>query len=276
MSAVLVTGAGGLVGSALVRTGRVHGLGHAALDITDPDQIRAVLRAHRPRALINAAAQAGVDRAEVEPSLSFLVNGAGPARLAEVCADENVRLVHISTDYVLSGPDRPGLRLDESWPPEPRSTYARSKLEGEGPVLASGGVVARVQWVHAPGPRGFFAAALRRLAQRQPLSLVTDQVGCPSPAPLVARWLLDLAQPGGPTGLVHLAPDGEASAFDWIAAAARSAGLCFRARPCRRADFGGAHRPARSCLSNARARSWGLRIPHWQESLDRMLRSHPR
>lgn len=254
----------------------VRGLGHAELDITDPDQIRAAVRAHRPRALINAAAQAGVDRAEAEPSLTFLVNGAGPARLAEVCVDENVRLVHISTDYVLSGPDRPGLRLDESWPADPQSTYARSKLEGEGPVLAAGGVVARVQWVHAPGPRGFFAAALRRLGNRDALALVTDQVGCPSPAPLVAQWLLALAEPGGPRGLVHLAPDGEASAFGWIAAAARSAGLPFRARPCLRADFGGAHRPARSCLSNELARDWGLKIPHWREALDRMLQTQPR
>ncbi len=251
------------------------GLGHAQLDITDRAAVRAALRHHRPRALVNAAAQAGVDRAEAEPSLSFLVNEAGPARLAELCAEEGVRLVHISTDYVLDGDDRPGLRLDESWPPEPRSTYARSKLAGEGPVLAAGGVVARVQWVHAPGPRGFFPRALRALAAGQTLALVTDQVGVPSPAPLVARWLLALADPEAPTGLVHLAPDGEATAHDWIAAAARLAGLPFRARRARRADFDGAHRPARSCLANDRARAWGLAVPHWHEAVDRMLRRWP-
>lgn len=273
---ILVTGAEGLVGTALSRTEGTIGLSRRALDITDAAQVRAALIHHRPDAVINAAAQANVNLAEDEPSLTFLVNAGGPAILADACADLGVRLVHISTDYVLNGPNVPGLRLTERRVASPQSTYARAKLEGEAPVLATGGVVARVQWVYAPGRRGFFASALQRLAVGECLPLVSDQVGCPTPAPLVAHWLRALACPDLPTGLVHLATAGEATPAQWLGAAATTLGLPFRMRPIRRVDLGGAVRPARSCLSHRRAHQrFGMWVPSWGEALDRLLRGLP-
>ncbi len=274
---VLVTGAGGLVGGALCaapapRGVDVRGLPHAQLDIADPAAVRAALAAHRPDALINAAAQAGVDLAEAEPARTFRANAEGPAVLAAACAEAGVRLVHLSTDYVLTGPDRPGHLLREGDPPDPRSTYARAKLAGEGPVLAAGGLVARVQWVHQAGPRGFFGAALRALDEGRPLRLVTDQVGCPTPADLLAAWLLRLAAPGGPTGLWHLATTGEATPMAWIAEAARLRGLAAQLEPTTRAALGGAFRPARSCLDPRRAAAaFDLPLVPWAEALQLSL-----
>jgi dTDP-4-dehydrorhamnose reductase len=263
---ILVTGAGGLIGSAVVAAGGsgVVGLPRTELDITDPDAMATALDTHRPGAVINAAAQANVNRAEVEPALSDAVNADAVALLAAQCAARGVRLVHISTDYVLDDPDR---ELTETLTPAPRSAYARGKLAGEQAALRLGATVVRVQWVYAPGTRGFFNLALSRLAEGKSLSVVTDQIGRPTPASLVARGLL-LAARQGPAGLFHLACTGEASAWDWIAAASRIRGLPMTATPTTRARLGGAHRPARSCLCSDRfAEAFGLRLPDWRAAL---------
>jgi dTDP-4-dehydrorhamnose reductase len=263
---ILVTGAGGLIGGALVGAGAegVVGLDRAALDITDPDAVTAALDALRPDAVINAAAQANVDLADRQPERSFAVNGAAVAGLAGQCAERGIRLVHISTDYVLDCPEQ---ELTEALPTNPRSTYAASKLVGERAALAAGAVVVRVQWVYQPGTRGFFNLALHRLAAGEPLHLVTDQIGRPTPASLIAGGLLAAAS-GGPVGLFHLACTGETSAWDWIAQAARLRGLPFTAQPTTRAALGGAWRPARSCLCSDRfAATWGIRLPDWRDAL---------
>ena len=138
---ILVTGAGGLVGGALVRTGEVTGLSREALDITRPEAVTAALDTLGPTAVINAAAQAGVDRADAEPEWTHAVNGAAPGVLARACQDRGIRLVHLSTDYVLDAPEVG--RLTEDLAPNPRSVYAESKLVGERAVLDAGAVVVR-------------------------------------------------------------------------------------------------------------------------------------
>ena len=266
---LLVTGAGGLVGSELARDRRVVGLDRAALDVTDADAFARSLRVHRPSAVINAAAQAGVDRADREVALTTDVNAVAPGRMARVAAEHGVRFVHLSTDYVLDSPGND--RLDESVVPNPRSTYARSKLDGEARVLAEGGTVVRLQWVYQPGARGFFNRALAMMRRGEPVRLVTDQVGCPTPAQLLAPALITIAR-SGPVGLFHLATAGEATAFEWIQAGAEAMGVEFRGIPARRADFDGAHRPARSVLDSAKvAAAWGIKLPQWRHALQTVV-----
>lgn len=273
---LLITGAGGLVGSALTAIlppGAGVGLTRSQLDITDGDRLRRTLDRLQPRAVINAAAQANVDLAETEIERTTAVNAHAVGLLAALCRTRGIRLVHLSTDYVLDYPDQE--ELTEDLAPNPRSAYARSKHAGEDAALSSGAdvVVVRVQWVYQPGERGFFNAALRRLREGQPLHLVVDQVGRPTPASLLAPALLTVAQ-GGPAGLFHLACSGEVSAWGWIAAAAQRAGLPLEATPTTRAALGGAHRPARSCLSAARfAAAWPAigPLPPWEAALQQVM-----
>lgn len=273
---VLVTGAAGLVGSSLVDTGLVEGLTRQQLDITDSAAFERVLKRYRPKAVINAAAQAGVDLADQEPERTATVNAEAPGSLASIAAARGVRFVHLSTDYVLDAPHLE--RLDESVEPAPRSTYAQTKLDGEQRVLAAGGTVVRIQWVYQPGTRGFFNRALRAMQAGQSVRLVTDQVGCPTPASVLAPALVRIAS-GGPSGLYHLATQGEATAYEWIEAGAAALGVEFRAEPATRRDFDGAHRPARSVLDSSKvAQAWGIKLPEWRHALqtvalvnDRML-----
>lgn len=270
---VIVLGAGGLVGSALARSGEVMALPRAALDITDGDAVARALDDHEPASVINAAAAARVDEAERDPVRAWSVNAEATARLATLCAERGVRLVHISTDYVIdeAGPGR----SDESRPTHPRSEYARSKLAGEVAALAGGAVVVRVQWVYDPIHPGFFSRTLRALAEGGTVRLVTDQVGSPTPADLLAEGLLIAARPG-PVGLYQLATTGEATPMRWIGTAAALLGLPFRAEPTTRAELGGAWRPARSLLDSGRfARTFGYALPAWDIALGWILARRP-
>ena len=105
---VLVTGAKGQVGSELILEGekrRMHMLAarRAELDITQQDAVNSFIQTHKPDILINAAAYTAVDKAESEPKLAYAINRDGAANLAQACADNNIPLMHISTDYVFDG-----------------------------------------------------------------------------------------------------------------------------------------------------------------------------
>ena len=236
------------------------------LDVTDEAAVVATIDRMGPSVVINAAAQAGVDRAEQEPQWTMAVNGAAPGILARVCRDRGIRFVHLSTDYVLDAPEAD--RLTEDLAPNPRSTYAQSKLVGERAALDAGAVVVRLQWVYQPRQPGFFTRAIEAMAAGRSIDLVIDQVGSPTPTDVIAPALLKAAR-GQESGLFHLACGGEVSAHGWIARGAAAAGVPLLAREITRADFPGAHRPARSCLDSSRfERAFHVRIPHWEAALD--------
>lgn len=269
---LLVTGAGGLLGGALAALPGAVGLRRAQLDITDGGALNAALDQHRPAAVVNAAAFARVDAAEQAPAEAQAVNAAAPAALALACQRRGIRCVHISTDYVLRGPAVPGHQLDERAPLDPVGVYARTKAAGEAAVLAAGGVVLRVQWLYATQGTSFFARALARLRAGELLRLVPDQVGCPTPAALLAGWIGRVAE-GGPTGLFHLATTGEVSPVGWLGAAAAALELPLRWEPLPRAAIGPVPRPARSCLDGGLARAtFGLPAVAWDDALRAALR----
>ncbi|MCK6504947.1 NAD(P)-dependent oxidoreductase [Myxococcota bacterium] len=258
MTGILVTGAGGLLGTALVRAGGL-GLPRADLDITDADAVAAALDRLAPHAVVNAAAQAKVDLAETERDRTEQVNHLAVAGLARACRVRGIRLLHVGSDYSVL----------------PAGHYAATKRRGEEAALAEGAVVVRVQWVYHPAHEGFLSRCLRALARGEELALVTDQVGCPTPADLLAPALLAAAH-GGPTGAFALACTGEATPWAWIEAAATVVHLPFRARPIPRAALGGAPRPARSVLDSAAfTAAWGLSLPPWRDALHLALSGGP-
>lgn len=268
---ILVTGAGGLVGSSLLGCSNTLGFKRQDLDIRDRDAVARVLDTARPTAIINAAAQAKVDLAEVELKRTWQVNAEAPAQLAELANARGIRCVHLSTDYVLDSPEEE--RLSEETLPNPKSAYAKSKLAGEQEVLKAGGTVIRLQWVYQPGSGGFFNRALDSMRQGQNIRLVTDQVGCPTPAALLAPALLAIAT-GSATGLFHLATQGEATAYAWLKAAAHAGDIPFTGIKAERSDFDGAYRPARSVLDSSKVEAvFGVRLPEWRTALQTVMKS---
>jgi len=193
----LVLGAGGQVGYELVEQGKdsqhhLIGFTHQDADISDLACIEELLAIHSPDAIINAAAYTAVDQAETDSDTAFKVNGEAPEILAKACADARCSLVHISTDYVFDGRlDRPYRETD---PVNPLNVYGASKEDGEARVRANLNhhIILRTSWVFSARRQNFVKTILRLLRAGKPLSVIDDQIGCPTAASEIAGAILDI------------------------------------------------------------------------------------
>ncbi len=188
-------------------------LGRAQADLSDPAACSDAIRAHGPRAVINAAAYTAVDRAEDQETLATCINSAAPGAMARACAGLGIPFVHISTDYVFDGGGTAAWRPDD--PTAPQNAYGRSKCAGEEAVRASGAIhaILRTSWVFSAHGANFVKTMLRLSETRDALGVVEDQIGGPTPAADIARACLaiadQLSSDPGKSGTYHFsgAPD---------------------------------------------------------------------
>jgi dTDP-4-dehydrorhamnose reductase len=269
----LVTGAGGQLGSHLVRLlPDSVALSRSELDITDASAVRHVIDEHQPEVVLNAAAYTAVDAAETDEDRADAINHVGPANLAGALAERgDGRLVHVSTDYVFAGDSSAPYEVDD--PTGPTGAYGRTKLAGERAVLSTlpdRGYVVRTAWVYGgPGPN-FVDTMLRLEKERETLDVVADQIGSPTYVRDLAAALIELARSSAPAGVYHYTNAGQASWFDLAQAVFELAGADpYRVRPTDTASFPRpAKRPAWSVLSARRWVDAGLTPPRpWREAL---------
>ena len=278
---VLITGAAGQVGSALLASvppeTELQAVDLQQLDITDAGAVQATVEAWRPQVIINAAAYTAVDQAESEAPLAAAVNAQAPAHLARAAMRlEGCRLIHISTDYVFDGrasePYQPGD------PPNPLSVYGVTKLAGEQAVLevlADRAVVLRTAWVYATRGRNFLLTMLRLMRERGAVRVVADQRGTPTAAASIARALWRIADLPRVHGLLHWTDGGVASWYEFASAIAEdalAAGLlphAVQVTPITTADYPtAAHRPANSVLDTRDSvAQLGITPAHWRRNL---------
>ncbi len=154
---LLVTGARGMLGQAVVQAAVAHGhdvdaRGHDGLDLTDAHAVDRAVAATRPDVVVNCAAWTDVDGAETAEDEAHAINADGAGNLARACAASGAFLVHVSTDYVFDGSSKRGEAWVESDPVGPLCAYGRTKLDGERQVLASGAehAIVRTAWVFGP------------------------------------------------------------------------------------------------------------------------------
>ncbi|MFI6868719.1 dTDP-4-dehydrorhamnose reductase [Nocardia sp. NPDC050406] len=272
---LVVTGARGQLGRALLdRAPDARGYGHADLDITRLDAVRAVLKPGD--VVINCAAYTAVDQAQTETEAAFAVNATGPEVLARACAEIGARLIQVSTDYVFPGTGSRPYETDD--PTGPRSVYGESKLRGERAVaefLPDAGQIVRTAWVYT-GDSGDFVATMRRLErERETLDVVDDQIGSPTYAPDLAAALLELADRPDAPRILHATNAGQASWFELARAVFAGIGADpERVRPCATSAFPRpAPRPAYSVLSGTSWTSAGLSpLRPWRDALNDALR----
>lgn len=274
---LLVTGASGMLGQDVARAAERarHELvlfSHAELDITDASAVSDALHSARADAVLNCAAWTDVDGAETQREQARAVNALGAGNLARAAAQLGVPLVHVSTDYVFSG-DPP---LDEhrrprpyveSDPTGPRTVYGQTKLEGEREVLEASGehTVVRTSWLFGLGGRNFVDTMLRLASEREQVSVVVDQVGCPTWTGHLAPALIGLLE-RELRGLVHLAGGGAVSWNDFAREIFRQAERDCRVEPATTAEMARpAPRPAWSALASERADV--LPMPDWRDGL---------
>jgi dTDP-4-dehydrorhamnose reductase len=259
----------------------------AALDLDDPLAIERMIAAEPWSAVINAAGYTDVDRAESEQAAAFAVNTEGPSRLAAETGSRGIPLVHISTDYVFDG--RKGAPYVEQDAVGPLNAYGRSKLAGEHGVRAGNRrhMILRSSWIYSPYRKNFVRTILRLAAERDHLTIVADQRGCPTAARDIAQACLDIAvrcvseRDRTSYGTYHFAGAGEATWFEFASVivdlAADRLGRKPRVAPIRTVDYPTpALRPADSRLDcSAILRTFGITPRPWRESLagtiDRLL-----
>ncbi len=235
-------------------------------DITDTQATAALAARFGAAAVYNCAARTDVDGCESEPEAAMEVNGRAPARLA-AALPRTCRLIHVSTDYVFDGRGRRPYR--EGDPTAPGTAYGRSKLDAEQAVADAGGLVVRTSWVFGPEGRNFVSAIAARLGRGEPLRVVSDQIGCPTYAPYLARALVDL-QATGAAGIVHYCNVPATSWHGFAIAIVGALGLNAEVAPVATADLPRpAVRPAYSVLDVARFESiTNRRVEEWMSGLD--------
>lgn len=196
---ILVTGGKGQVGWEIARLLAQNGIAyyapdHEELDITDAQAVRQVIGTMPDlQAVIHTAAYTAVDRAETEPGKAFLVNAEGTRTVAKACAERNVPMVYLSTDFVFDGTKR--IPYEVADPPNPINVYGKSKLAGEQAVqeiLPDKHYIVRTSWVFGPHGNNFPKTILKAAAEGKPLRVVNDQVGSPTYAPDLAEAILTL------------------------------------------------------------------------------------
>jgi dTDP-4-dehydrorhamnose reductase len=267
---IMITGTGGMLGLDVLRAAEDAGhepvaLTRAQLDITDADAVRTAVGAARPDAVVNCAAWTDVDGAESRSQEASAINGAGAGNVAAAAAAAGVWVVHVSTDYVFNG-TKPAPYV-ESDAVDPVSAYGRSKLEGERAVAAAAPdrhTIVRTAWLYGAGGRCFPKTILRAASQRPELTVVSDQIGCPTFTGHLAPALLELCVQRVP-GVLHVAGGGQCSWCDFAAAVVAAAGVDCPVRPISSAEYPTpARRPANSVLVSERGAPG---LPNWRAGL---------
>ncbi|WJF89589.1 dTDP-4-dehydrorhamnose reductase [Paraburkholderia bonniea] len=284
---ILLTGVGGQVGFELMRSlqglGNVVALDRSRLDLSDPDQIRRVVRELQPSLIVNPAAYTAVDQAESDTAAAFQVNAHAPGVLAEEAKRLGAALIHYSTDYVFDGSGT--VPYTENDAVAPQNVYGKSKLAGEQAIQAVGGahLIFRTSWVYGLRGKNFLKTMLRLGAERDELCVVMDQLGAPTwsrtVAVLSAHVLAQAVGRGAAWdewwhehhGIYHLNASGSTSWHGFAEAIFEMSGMTNRPRVKAIASASyptPAVRPANSRLSNARLTSqFGVQAPDWRDAL---------
>ncbi|ALK98557.1 dTDP-4-dehydrorhamnose reductase [Massilia sp. WF1] len=290
---ILLTGKDGQLGFELVRAlaplGEVAAIGRADCDLGDAEALRALVRRIAPELIVNPAAYTAVDKAEAERDAAFAINARVPGILGEEAARLGALVVHYSTDYVFDGAGQ--APYTEADPAAPQSVYGSSKLAGERALAQAcpRHLILRTSWVVGTHGGNFAKTMLRLAAERDHLTVVDDQFGAPTSAALLADLTAHLVRQytregkdGFPYGTYHVAATGETSWCDYarfVLGSARDAGSLLRAGPgdvlpVKTAAYPtAAKRPSNSRLDTSLfRRTFGLRLPPWQEGVRQVLR----
>lgn len=287
MQRILLLGKNGQLGWELRRTlaplGELIVLDFPEVDFSKPDDLHDKVEALKPDLIVNAVAYTAVDKAESEPEICRKVNGIAPGIIAEIACKTRAPLIHFSTDYVYSGSK--GTPYVEGDRPDPLNVYGQSKLEGDQAIEHVGGayLTFRTSWVYSNRRGGFVTKVLQWASQQEIMKMVTDQVGNPTWARMLAEVTAQVVAQGKSqlydwlkerSGMYHLAGSGYASRYEWAEEILRldTAPETRKVKQLlgsKTEDFPlPAKRPLFSALDCSRfTEVFGLRMPDWKTAL---------
>lgn len=280
MKKILVTGSNGQLGSELrmlssdfsnfefVFTDR------SQLSLENSETIKAFLNTIQPDFIINCAAYTAVDKAESEPELADLINHKAVEELAKWSFSNQIKLIHVSTDYVFDGTS--AIPLKENDVTNPQNEYGKTKLKGEQAALRENPdtIIIRTSWVYSEFGNNFVKTMLRLMAERDALNVVEDQIGSPTYAKDLAQAILDIvSNDNWQGGIYNYSNEGEISWFDFAVAIKEIAGLDCAVSGIPSSQFPTpAKRPAYSLLDKSKIKeTFNVAVPDYRDSLKKCI-----
>lgn len=281
MRKILVTGGNGQLGEAIRRAakGSAHCYTFATideLDICNRANVERYIAENKIDVVINCAAYTDVEGAEDNADVAYAINSTAVAGLAETCNKLNIRLIHISTDYVFGGDTMRRTPYTECDTRAPLNVYGKSKADGEVAALEHNGIVIRTSWLYSPWGKNFLLTMLRLGNELDKISVVDDQCGTPTSALGLARAIVTMVESGAIEDMhdiYHYTDGGNCTWYDFACEIMRQAGLKCRVVPCTTAKRNmRAERPTYSVLNTERiAAINGIEIAPWQERLHEVI-----
>lgn len=269
---ILVTGAGGMLGTDLVeRLSSEHeviGATHDDLDVSNSSATKSFIGEVKPDLVLHAAAYTDVDGCESNPDLAYAVNALGAQNVALGCQLAGAEVLYFSTDYVFDGSSRtPYIEWDR---PNPLSVYGRSKYAGERAVahLLDKYYIVRLAWLYGERGKNFVKTMLKLGEERGSVGVVTDQIGSPTYTKDVAEGVARLIESKN-YGIYHMVNSGWCSWYEFACEIFRLANKEVEVKPIATEELGRpAPRPPYSALRNfALEKTIGDPMRPWKEAL---------
>ena len=282
MDNILVTGCNGQLGLELREIATNHSdynllfTDVKTLDITNHNTVTAFVESNNIKVIINCAAYTAVDKAETEPELSNAINHLAVANFAQIAKDKNIKLIHISTDYVFDGTNyKPYVETDI---PNPQSVYGQTKLDGElamQQINPANSIIIRTSWVYSRFGNNFVKTMLRLAETTDEISVVSDQIGSPTNAADLAKLILYVLPQldNNEVEIFHYSNEGVCSWYDFAQAIFEISNSQTLVNPIETVQYPTpAKRPEFSVLNKKKIKTaYGLKIEGWYLSLKRTI-----
>lgn len=277
---ILITGRNGQLGSELYDLKEAYPhhqmvfVDREEMDLSNPEQIIEVLTVEKPEIIISAGAYTAVDKAESDQELCDAVNHIAVKTIGAWVADNNAKVIHISTDYVFDGTSETPLKETDA--PDPINVYGLTKLHGEQALRASGAnhVIIRTAWVYSTYGANFVKTMMRLMNEREEIGVVADQIGTPTYARDLAQAIMQIIEaPEFVQGVYHYSNEGKISWHDFAMAVKELNGFSTKVNAIGSNAFPTpAKRPNFSLLDKSKIKEvYQVAVPDWKDSLKEML-----
>lgn len=280
MLKVVVTGGGGQLATAIERLGKASENEYLIttleqMDICSVESLSEGLKG--ADVVVNCAAYTNVEAAEDDAEEAMSVNRDGVRNIATICAERDIKLIHISTDFVFGGDVERTTPYLESDTPAPINIYGRTKAEGECEAMkAPEAIILRTSWLYAPWGKNFLNTILARAREGIELRVVDDQRGTPTSALGLAEAIVAIIESGAwrrMSGIYHYSDLGECTWYDFAREILHKAKIDTNITPCKSSDWPSkAQRPHYSVLDKSRIASSNIvTLKTWQERLEEVI-----
>jgi len=279
---ILVTGSNGQLGSEIRELSPLFEYNffftqRDSLDISKLDELQEYVEQNKIDVIVNCAAYTAVDKAESDEEAADIVNHLAVQKLAQISKENDIKLIHISTDYVFDGANfKPYVEEDIT---SPNGVYGKTKLDGEKAMLEinpENSIIIRTSWVYSSYGANFVKTMIRLGKEKESLGVIFDQVGTPTYARDLAKAILEIIPKikNQNVEIHNYSNEGVLSWFDFAKEIMRMAKLECKVNPIETKEYPTpAKRPHYSLLNKAKIKKeFDIAIPYWKDSLDECLK----